>query len=188
MKIFVYSNKEIIMEDVIIPKFGVGIAEKDKNGYFIVNFVAGNQSINILSKDLTIFDPIKVGDSFENKVCNICHRFLPTFDFDKNQNGKDNRTIRRPSCNECRKIIDGVRMSSKDKKEFEKTKPYLTIFTCPICKKKTIPGLTVKVVLDHNHKTGKPRAWICDSCNTGIGRFKDEIELLKNAIKFLEKD
>lgn len=53
--------------------------------------------------------------------------------------------------------------------------------------KKTIPGLTSKVVLDHDHKTGKGRAWICDSCNTGLGRFKDDIELLESAIQYLKK-
>lgn len=63
----------------------------------------------------------------------------------------------------------------------EKIKPNMKIWTCPICKKTTIPGLTGKVVCDHNHKTGHPRAWICDSCNTGSGRFKDDITLLKNA-------
>ena len=41
-------------------------------------------------------------------------------------------------------------------------------------------------MLAHDHKTGRPRAWICDSCNTGIGRFKDEIEILKNAIEYLK--
>ena len=63
-----------------------------------------------------IFNPLQVGDLFENKVCNVCHRYLPTTYFDKNQNGKDNRPIRRPSCIECRIIIDGVGLSLKDKK------------------------------------------------------------------------
>ena len=28
----------------------------------------------------------------------------------------------------------------------------------------------VKLVLDHNHQTGAPRAFVCDSCNHAIGR------------------
>ena len=63
----------------------------------------------------------------------------------------------------------------------------MEIFECPICKKRTIPGLTSKIVLDHNHSTGKVRGWICDSCNTGIGRFKDDTKLLEEAIKYLQK-
>lgn len=67
-----------------------------------------------------------------------------------------------------------------------KNKPENVPFECPICGKRTIAGVTSKVVLDHNHLTGEPRAWICDSCNTGIGRFKDDVALLQRAIKFLE--
>lgn len=43
------------------------------------------------------------------------------------------------------------------------------------------------MVLDHDHTTGKPRAWICDSCNTGLGRFKDNIDVIQNAIEYLQK-
>lgn len=106
--------------------------------------------------------------------------------FDKNQNGKNNRSVRRPSCINCRKEIDGKGISSADKKIWEKTKPNYIIWECPICKKRTIPGLTSKVVLDHNHITGKPRSWICDSCNTGLGRFKDDINTMYDAINYLK--
>jgi len=68
----------------------------------------------------------------------------------------------------------------------KKNKPEFDFFNCPICHKTTIPGLTSKIVLDHNHKDGRIRGWICDSCNTGIGRFKDDIVLSENAIKFLK--
>ena len=77
-------------------------------------------------------------------------------------------------------------MSCSDKRIMDKIKPNMEIWTCPICKKTTIPGLTSKVVCDHDHITGKPRAWICDSCNTGLGRFKDNIELLESAIQYLK--
>jgi RNase P subunit RPR2 len=60
-------------------------------------------------------------------------------------------------------------------------------FVCPICKKASIPGVTANIVIDHNHKTGNANQWICDSCNTGLGRFKDNIELLKEIIQYLKK-
>ena len=121
------------------------------------------------------------------KICNRCNRLLKTEQFDKNQNGKNNRSVRRPSCIDCRKEIDGKGVTLKDKKEWEKIKPEYEIWKCPVCNKKTIPGITSKVVLDHNHITGRPRAWICDSCNTGLGRFKDNISTMKDAIDYLEK-
>lgn len=40
--------------------------------------------------------------------------------------------------------------------------------------------------VDHCHKTGKVRGILCRSCNLGIGHFKDNIETIKNAAKYLE--
>lgn len=60
-------------------------------------------------------------------------------------------------------------------------------FICPICKKSSIPYVTANLVIDHDHDTGNAREWICDSYNTGLGRFKDNVELMQEAIKYLKK-
>ena len=140
----------------------------------------------LLVDKIEYINPDDYGDSKEEKICNLCHRILPTDQFQKNQNGKDNRQVRRPSCNDCRKKIDGIGMDPNDKKLWKK--PYLEPFTCPICIKTTIPGLTSKVVLNHDHATGKITGWLCDSCNTGLGRFKDSVDVLKSAIYYLEEN
>ena len=44
-----------------------------------------------------------------------------------------------------------------------------------------------KLKLDHDHATLKFRGWLCDNCNTGIGRLGDNIEGLKRALAYLEK-
>lgn len=183
---FIYITREITFNNIKIPRFSVGILNTDNKTTCLINFVHCDSAIPVPREFICTFNPEQVGDLFPNKVCNVCHRFLPTTNFCRNQNGKGDRPIRRPSCDECRKIIDGVHLSAQDKKEWEKKKPNYEMFTCPICHKKTIPGLTSKVVLDHDHQTGRPRAWICDSCNTGIGRFKDDTKLLTNAIKYLQ--
>jgi hypothetical protein len=41
--------------------------------------------------------------------------------------------------------------------------------------------------VDHDHITGKVRGLLCNDCNLGIGHFKDNIEKLKLAIKYLEE-
>ena len=41
--------------------------------------------------------------------------------------------------------------------------------------------------LDHDHETGKNRDLICSNCNWGFGNFKDSIELLQKAIKYLRR-
>jgi len=51
----------------------------------------------------------------------------------------------------------------------------------------SIAGITANLVKDHNHQTGAGREWICDSCNTGLGRFKDDINLLHKVIQYLQK-
>jgi len=40
--------------------------------------------------------------------------------------------------------------------------------------------------LDHNHKTGRLRGLLCNSCNKGIGLLQDSVELLENAVKYLK--
>ena len=60
-------------------------------------------------------------------------------------------------------------------------------FKCPICMKRSIVGVTAKIVADHNHHTGDIRDFICDSCNTGLGRFKNGEDCLHNALLYLEQ-
>ena len=60
-------------------------------------------------------------------------------------------------------------------------------FKCPICTKRSIVGITAKVVADHDHHTGNIRDFICDSCNTGLGRFKNGENYLYNAISYLKE-
>ena len=186
MSNFVYANKSITQDNIHIRQYEIGIIIKEDESKCLVNFVNNNVSIPVEKDFLKSFDPYKTGDQFPKKVCNVCHRLLDVKEFQKNQNGKNNRTVRRPSCNDCRKTIDGVSMTTREVNEMRNIKPHMEIWTCPICQKTTIPGLTSKVVIDHNHKTGHPRAWICDSCNTGLGRFKDDVKLLERAIEYLK--
>jgi hypothetical protein len=129
--------------------------------------------------------PKGTSKEFPTKICNVCHILKPIEEFDINQNAVAGKT-RRPSCKNCRKDLDGVSLKSSEKKRMETIKPQV-FFVCPICKKTSIPGVTANLVIDHNHKTGNANDWICDSCNTGLGRFKDNIELLQEIIKYLKK-
>lgn len=44
---------------------------------------------------------------------------------------------------------------------------------------------STKAHVDHCHKTDAIRGLLCDSCNTGLGRFHDNPETLKKAIDYL---
>ena len=185
---FVSLKKDICCDNVTLRENEIGIVKDTNNEAVTVNFVTHNTTIRVRPNDVSFFDPAQTGDQFDKKICNVCNRLLDVELFKKNQNAKNNRTVRRPSCNECRAIIEGQHMTYADKKKMGEIKPNMEIWTCPICKKTTVPGLTSKVVCDHNHENGQPRAWICDSCNTGLGRFKDDIGLLTSAIEYLKSN
>lgn len=44
-----------------------------------------------------------------------------------------------------------------------------------------------RLAVDHCHKSGKVRALLCTACNSGIGKFKDDPDLLTAAIAYLKK-
>lgn len=41
--------------------------------------------------------------------------------------------------------------------------------------------------LDHDHKTGHVRGWLCSTCNVGLGHFCDNVKLLQSAVKYLKR-
>ena len=54
---------------------------------------------------------------------------------------------------------------------------------CAICRKKP----EKKLFIDHCHKTKEVRGLLCHHCNSGLGMFKDSIETITNANKYLTK-
>lgn len=55
---------------------------------------------------------------------------------------------------------------------------------CKICGR-SADGFKKSLCLDHDHSTLKVRGFLCDNCNAGLGKFKDDILLLRNAIEYL---
>jgi hypothetical protein len=60
---------------------------------------------------------------------------------------------------------------------------------CAICKQPetaTRNGRIKALAVDHCHETGKIRSLLCVQCNTGLGKFKDDRNLMLAAIKYLD--
>jgi hypothetical protein len=55
---------------------------------------------------------------------------------------------------------------------------------CKICKTKNGTH-NKRLAVDHCHKTGGIRGLLCLNCNQGLGKFKDNIELLDVAREYL---
>lgn len=58
--------------------------------------------------------------------------------------------------------------------------------TCEICGRKPEDGER-DLHIDHDHATGAFRGLLCSGCNNGLGRFKDSVETLHAAIRYLQR-
>lgn len=111
------------------------------------------------------------------KRCDTCREFLPYEEFYNNRYKHDGFSSTCKSChngNSIRKRLHYDRLVS------------LQSGRCDIC------GITTEennkaFAVDHCHKSGKIRGALCNNCNTGIGNFLDDEELLIKAIEYLRK-
>lgn len=107
------------------------------------------------------------------KTCIYCKKEKNVSEFPKHSHYKDNLDSR---CKECVKYHYEIR------KKLHKNAPHKPTY-CECCGK--IPH---KWCLDHDHDTNKIRGWLCDQCNTGIGKLGDNIASVQNALNYLLKN
>jgi len=140
------------------------------------------------------------------KICTKCKEEKHLSEFSKDRAKKSGRTSQ---CKKCKN--DYMKLFRKNNPEL--CKKYLKKSTlkmifglslqeynkilssqnyrCAICGKKEKRKLNGKICslsVDHDHKTGKIRGLLCNDCNNGIGRMKDDISLLENAISYLRRN
>lgn len=58
---------------------------------------------------------------------------------------------------------------------------------CAICKREENRKPLRRLAVDHCHSTGKIRGLLCSRCNTAIGQFCDNPEIMKSAMSYVER-
>jgi hypothetical protein len=56
---------------------------------------------------------------------------------------------------------------------------------CAICDKPSEDNTHGRLYIDHCHTANHVRGLLCNNCNTGLGNFKDDVNFLQAAIKYL---
>lgn len=97
----------------------------------------------------------------------------------------------RSACKEC--YIEWRNTTGRNKQYKRRygitIEDYNTIFNsqngkCSICKKHQSEFKTALAV-DHCHKSNEIRGLLCYNCNSGLGRFQDNVDNLTEAISYL---
>lgn len=107
--------------------------------------------------------------------CSSCDRVLPFEEFPKSLHDVRGR---KSNCRFCHSWKNSGREGNpKDFLHLEKD-------PCHIC------GNILDdkhMAIDHCHSSGTIRGRLCFLCNTGLGKFKDDVELLGKAIEYLKR-
>jgi Recombination endonuclease VII len=85
------------------------------------------------------------------------------------------------------RIENWERLAAKRRKKMgqpEPTGPYPN--ACEICE--ALEANQDKgLMLDHDHKTGLFRGWLCSSCNLGLGKLGDSLEQIERTLRYMQR-
>lgn len=139
-----------------------------------------------------------------HKSCSKCRELLPKESFNKDSANKTGGYLSY-YCKKCSSVVSRrtyLRIKGTDQYErYVREKAYKKRFNlsfedyqsklmsqaiCGICGTNLLTK-EVRAHLDHSHITGEIRDFLCGQCNTGLGMFKENKQILEDAIKYLER-
>jgi Recombination endonuclease VII len=133
------------------------------------------------------------------KICTQCDLKKPVTEFARHSGTKDGR---RPDCRSCHAKYHRRRRTDERVRRNDDYKTWYRITLddyermvaeqdgkCAICRCE--PNHANKrhkrLVVDHDHETGRVRGLLCNKCNRALGIFKDSVAVLEKAISYLRK-
>lgn len=124
-------------------------------------------------------------DGVYYRQCNKCHQWMELEkNFSLKSRNPDSRYYmhRNYTCQTCKTIHRRCREMGITFEEYTALGK-----NCHICGTDKTRNGALLLSLDHDHKTGKARGILCNRCNSALGMFDDDPNLLGLAIKYLEK-
>jgi hypothetical protein len=132
------------------------------------------------------------------EVCTMCNLDKPLDEFHKHKLGRNGTSS---LCKECSATISRVRREDAAVRSRENDQRRVRLYgleagqydellaaqngVCAICHEIRANGRGLHI--DHDHVTGAVRGLLCTTCNTGLGAFKDRVDLLEEAVRYLTR-
>ena len=129
-----------------------------------------------------------------SKVCKFCNKFLDFSFFvkrsDRPNHNDDHVSKYMTNCMECQSLVTKLNYYGITKEEFNKLREDYAD-CCGICGRTEQECRNLKtkhygLYIDHCHTSGKVRGLLCHNCNLIVGHAKDDTDLLKSAILYLD--
>lgn len=136
------------------------------------------------------------------KICSRCREEKEFSDFTKNKNKIDGLSGQCKVCrNEYRKRTNNDKIYKKNHRDDIAKRRLIRLYKlaikekehriksqngkCPICERPVSLNDFKNSIIDHNHVTGKTRGILCNMCNVLLGFARENTEILKRAIIYL---
>ena len=170
------------------PENTVGLLHRTDEHWLLVEFVHKQEWWLVDRNEASSVDMSRQfwHESDPDRICNTCLRLLPKSDFGKDNKRADGTYQTRPACKQCKRAVTKNPKAALTEEEEARRPQHGHKWQCPVCQHVFIVGVTARVTMDHDHDTGAFRDFICDRCNTGMGRFRNGVDALIHVAEYLE--
>ena len=115
-----------------------------------------------------------------SKICPLCDEEKLLTEFNKKTSRKDGLDYKCRACAKDLKMKQRYGVTPQQYKFMLDSQGH----RCYICR----GGSKRSLVVDHCHMTSKIRGLLCDSCNLGLGKFRDSPLLVERALQYLRRN